>query len=310
MRKSLMLLPLLVACGGGDGDSPTGPGPSTTVGTFTASIDGTPWVSTVNQVAGGGSGSNQVPGVITMTGTRVVSATNYTTITLTLGYIAGTGNYPLGVNPGSTAGGIGAVFAPQGSSFGTWSTNLTGSAGTVTVTSLTSSRIVGTFQFTAPPQSFTTTTGTRVVTSGTFDMPLPAGFTPAPADNNGSKVSAIIAGTNWNAATIAALGTGNVFAFSASTDTLSMTITPGTTMTAGNTYPIGGSGGGTMTVVRTGTSRNWTSGTGSPVGSITILSLVGNRATGSFAATLQPGSGTTGTLTITIGAFSVRIDSP
>jgi hypothetical protein len=267
-------------------------------------------VSTTNQVTGGGSGSNQVPGVITMTGTQVVSTTNYTTLTMTLGYIAGPGTYPLGVNYISTAGGLGIVFAPQGSSFGTWSTNLSGSAGSVTVTSLTNSRIAGTFQFTAPPQNFSSTTGTRVVTNGAFDMPLPAGFTPAPANNNGSKISAVIGGTPWNAATVIPLGTGGVFGLVGTSDTLSVSIEPGTVVSAGNSYPIGGSGGGSMTVVRTGTSRNWSSGTGGAVGTITITSLVGNRASGTFTATLLPGSGTTGSLAITNGSFAVRIDSP
>jgi hypothetical protein len=214
------------------------------------------------------------------------------------------------VNYISTAGGTGTVTGPQGGTFSSWSTNLTGSGGTLTVTSLTSSRIVGTFQFTAPPQTFSTTTGTRVVTNGAFDMPLPAGFTPAPSNNNGSKVSAVIAGTAWNAATVVGLGAGGVFGIGGTTDTLSLSIQLSTVASAGNTYPIGGQGGGSMTVIRTGTSRFWSSGTGGPVGSITILTLAGNRATGSFTATLLPASGATGTLAITVGAFSVRIDSP
>jgi hypothetical protein len=310
MRRAFtLLLPFLVACGGGGG-SPTGPGQSTTAGTFTATIDGSAWVSTTNVVTGGGTGSNQVPGLISMTGTQVVSSTNYTTLTLTLGYIAGLGTYPLGVNHGSTAGGMGIVFAPQGGTFGTWSTNLSGSAGTLIVTSLTSSRIAGTFQFTAPPQNFSSTTGTRVVTNGAFDMPLPAGFTPAPANNNGSKMSAVIGGTVWNAATVIGLGTGGVFGLGGTSDTLSVSIQPATVVSTGNSYPNGGSGGATMIVIRTGTSKSWSSATGGSVGTITITSLVGNRAIGTFSATLLPGSGATGSLVITNGTFNVRIDSP
>jgi len=313
MRKTqtLLLLLLLTGCGGGGDDSPTGPGPgpSATVGTFTATLDGTAWVSTTNQVVGTSGGQNQVPGVITMTGTQVSSATNYTTITVTLGYIAGTGTYPLGVNHGTTAGGIGTVFAPQGGSFGTWSTNLTGAAGTVNVTSLTSTRIAGTFQFTAPPQTFTSTTGTRVVTNGAFDMPLPAGFVAATASNPGSKISATINGAAWNGATVVAVGSGGAFALGGTTDTLSVSIATGTVVSAGNSYPIGGPSGATMTVLRSGTSRNWASGNQS-TGTLSITSLTPTRVTGTFTATLAAGAGTTGALAFTNGTFSIRINSP
>jgi hypothetical protein len=312
MRKTLtILLPILTACGGGGDDSPTGPGPgpSATVGTFTATLDGTAWVSTTNQVAGTSGGQNQVPGVITMIGTQVASATNYTTITVTLGYIAGTGTYPLGVNHGTTAGGIGTVFAPQGGAFGTWSTNLTGSGGSVNVTSLTGARIAGTFQFTAPPQTFTSTTGTKVVTNGAFDMPLPAGFVPATASNPGSRMSASINGTTWNGATVLSVGNGGVFVLGGTTDTLSVSIATGTVVSAGNSYPVGGSNGATMTVIRSGTSRSWASGNQS-TGTLTITSLTPTRVTGTFTATLSPLAGTTGTLAFTNGAFSIQINSP
>ncbi len=310
MRKALtLLLCSLAACSSG---SSTGPGGNngnnngTRQGTFTAVIDGQSWVSTTNQTTGG-SGSNQVPGLVSISGTKLVSATNYTTLTLTLGYIAGPGTYPLGVNQGTTAGGIGLVFAPQGSSFGDWSTGLSGAAGTVTVTSLTSTRIVGTFQFTAPPQAFTSTTGTRVVTDGVFDMPLPASFAAAPAANKGSKVAAQIGGAAWNAATVVSLGANGVFGFTATTDSLSVSLTPGTVMSAGNSYPIGGAGGATMIVIKSGTSLSWTSAGGSAVGTISVGSYSGTRAAGTFSAILG-GSG--GALVMTNGTFDVRIDTP
>lgn len=309
MRTIAMLSAFVfVACSNG---STTGPGGFTGVGTFTATVDGSPWISTTNQVAGGGSGSNQVPGLITMTGTQVVSSTDYTIITLTLGYIAGVGTYPLGVNQGTTAGGSGSVYAQQGAtSLSTWATNFPGNAGTVTVTSLTSTRITGTFQFTAPPQAISTTTGTRIVTNGEFDMPLPAGFVAVPADNYGSRISALIGGTPWNGATVTALGTGGVFVFGAINDTLSISISPGTVMSAGSSYPIGGPGGATMTVTRAGTAKSWGAATGTSVGTLQITTLANGRASGMFSATLVPGPGTTGSLVIAQGAFDVRILSP
>ena len=143
MRKTLALLLCSIAACGGSSTPATGPTGGTTNGTFTATIDGQAWVSTTNQTASSSS-ANAVPGSITITGTKVVSATNYTTISLALGYLAGPGTYPLGVNQGTNAGGAGIVFAALGSAVSTWSTNLLGNAGTVTITSLTSSRIAGT----------------------------------------------------------------------------------------------------------------------------------------------------------------------
>jgi len=160
MRKTVLLLLCFVAACGGGSSSTTGPTGGTTNGTFTATIDGQAWVSTTNQTATSSS-ANAVPGSVTLTGTKVVSATNYTTITLALGYLTGPGTYPLGVNQGTTAGGTGIVFATVGSAISTWSTNLLGNAGTVTITSLTSSRIAGTLQFTAPPQSFSSQAASR-----------------------------------------------------------------------------------------------------------------------------------------------------
>lgn len=299
------LTALLVACGGGSSTGPVNTG----AGDFTASIDGAAWSSTQTQVSGGGSGANQVPGLITIIGTQVVSATSYTTLTLSLGYIAGPGTYPLGVNAGTTAGGSGLVYAPQGGTFGTWSTNFTGSAGSVTVTSLTATRIAGTFQFTAPPQSFSQTTGTRVVTNGAFDVALPAGFTPAPANDRGSRISALVGGVPWNGATVTALGTQTVFVYGGTTDSLSISIAPASVMAAGGTYLIGGFQPGgvqnaTMIVTRLPSGASWTSGTQSAVGSMTITSLGNGRAAGNFSATL---SGTGGTLVITQGTFDVKI---
>lgn len=309
MRNALvfLLIPALACSGGGGGST----GPVSTgsggQGTFTAVIDGANWASTTNQTTTS-TGASAVPGTIVITGTQLVSATNYTTLTINLGYLSGPGTYPLGVNPGTTAGGTGQVIGPQsGSAIGDWSTNLTGSAGSLTVTSLTSTRITGTFQFTAPPQSFTQTTGTRVVTNGAFDMPLPSGFSVAPADNDGSKVSATIGGKAWNGATVVSLGTAGVFGFTASTDSLSVSFTPATTMSAGSTYPIGGSGGASMIVTATGTSSSWSSAGASAVGSFSVTSDSGTRATGTFSATL---SGTGGTLVIAGGTFDVRVDSP
>ncbi|HEV8149220.1 MAG TPA: hypothetical protein VGP61_03455, partial [Gemmatimonadales bacterium] len=206
------------------------------------------------------------------------------------------------------AGGLATVSVQQGSTLGVWTTGLTGAAGTITIATLSSTRMTGTFQFSATPQAGTSATGTKVVTNGAFDMPLASGFTLAPASNPGSKVSANIGGTSWNGATVVALGGNGVISMVATTDTLSLSLVTGTVVSAGNSYPVG-PGGIQMTVIRTGAGRNWTSGTGT-VGTFTVTSLAGNRATGTFSATLLPGATTTGSLVITNGSFDVRVDAP
>ena len=308
MRKILAVLFVpLAACGGVD--SPNGPIDAGN-GTFTATVDGQAWVSTSNQISGGTSSTSSVPGYIVLTGTKIVSATNYTTITINLGYLAGTGTYPLGVNPVSTAGGTGIVFGVQGTGIATWSTNFTGNAGTVTITNLTATRIAGTFQFTAPPQSFTTTTGTRVVTNGAFDLPLPGNFVVAPATNKGSKISGTVGGAAWNAATVIALGANGVFTLGGTTDSLSLTLNSGKPVSAGSSYSIGGTGGASLLISKTGTSLAWSSAVGAAsVGTFTIASLSANRVAGSFAATLLGGAGTSGSLVVS-GTFDVRVDTP
>lgn len=311
MKRPIALLCLpaaLAACGGGG--STTGPGGTTGSAAVTATIDGTAFASTTVQVTGGGSGANQVPGVLTIVASQIAGASNYTTLTLSLGYIAGTGVYPLGVNAGTTAGGSGLVYVSQGATFGTWSTNFTGSAGSVTVTSLTATRITGTFQYTAPPQSFSQTTGTRVVTNGAFNVALPAGFSPAPANDRGSRISAVVGGAPWNGATVTALGTQTVFVYGGTTDSLSVSIAPATVLAAGGSYPIGGPGGATMIVTRLPSGAAWSGGTGPSVGTMTITSLGNGRAAGTFSATLVPTTGSGATLAITQGTFDVKILSP
>ena len=311
MRSALAIVLCTVAACGGGGGGTTGPGTTgNTQGTFSAVIDGQNWISTTNQTTGS-SGSNAVPGTVSIIGTQLLSVTSYTSLTLALGYIAGPGTYPLGVNQGTTAGGTGLVIAPQpGTSIGDWSTGFSGAAGSVTVTSLTSARIAGTFHFNAPPAAFTATTGTRIVTNGIFDMPLPSGFTTAPASDNGSKVSALVGGTAWNAATVVALGGSGTFGFTGTTDSLAVTFAPSVAMSAGHSYQIGGSGGATMIAVRTGTSDSWSSGAAGAAGTLTVTSFNGLRAAGTFSASLLPGGSASGALVMTNGSFDVRVDVP
>lgn len=298
MQKPLgALLALALACGGSN-TGPSGNG----IGTFTATIDGAAWASDAPTLQV--SSSATIPGTLVISGTKVISATNYTSLALFLGYIAGPGTYPLGVNQGTTAGGGGSVTSQASGVLGIWSSGFSGAAGTVTITSLTSTRMTGTFQFTALPQSGSQASGNRVVTNGSFDVPLGAGFTLPPANNLGSKISATIAGSPWNGATVVALGTGGAFAGGGTSDSYHVSLTTSTVVAAGNSYPIGNSGVSVSVILG---NASW-GGTGS-TGTVTISSLGNGRVAGLFAGTL-PRLGGGAPLVIANGSFDMRVNTP
>ena len=103
---------------------------------FTAVIDGQAWTATST------SRKAQVGpfGAITIQGLA-----NGTTLLLILYNIDSVGTYPLGMG-GTAVGGLGQVSDLTGRG---WSTPLSGAAGSVTITTLSSGRIAGTFTYDA-----------------------------------------------------------------------------------------------------------------------------------------------------------------
>jgi len=305
MARSIRLLMLSAALGtlaacGGSGTGPSGNG----IGTFTAVIDGVAWSSDniSLQVSSGGT----VPGTQVITGSKLTGGQNYIALILTLGYISAPGTYPLGVNQGVVAGGSAILSSQTGSVLGIWNTGFSGSAGTVTITSLTSTRMAGTFQFTAPPQLGSQASGNRVVTNGTFDVPLGAGFVLPTAGNLGNRFGATIGGTAWNAATVAGVGQGGAFSLGGHGTTYNISLTTQVTVSAGNSYAIGGQNGFSATA--TNGSSSW-GGLGN-TGTVFISSLANGRAVGTFSGILAAGAGTSGALVITNGSFDVKILAP
>jgi hypothetical protein len=145
----ILALALGAACGSDDG---TGPGSSDE---FSAQIDGASFVavegfSTFAQLSGG---------LFILRGTNADGDQ--------LGFTwpdGGTGTYTIGVTPGTMNADYsdGGTFWAAEASFG--------GSGTVTVTSRTSSRVAGTFNFVLVPDAFTGQTGTRTVTQGKFNL--------------------------------------------------------------------------------------------------------------------------------------------
>ncbi len=147
----------VVACG----SSSTGPGNGGPGGTMTASVTGASFNPPSTTVAA--SYANQV---LTVQGSTTTSP--ITAITINVLNVTGKDTYQL--NPNFT-GTFGQVAITNGSAVQVWTTALSPGTGFITLTTLTSTRVAGSFTFTAQSASGGAT-GQKSVTSGTFDIPL------------------------------------------------------------------------------------------------------------------------------------------
>ena len=271
---------------------------------FTAKIDGANWASN--------SGAERIgvtlsqPGLYSITGIQLGGSG--LTIIMTLTNIPGPGTYPLGVGF-SVAGGNVLISSAAGPG---WRTAQTGADGTITITTLTSSRIEGTFNFTAVP--FTGgATGNKTVTDGSFTLEVKPTGTVAPLpDNAGHKVSATFNGVAFNAAEVAAgylSSNSGTLSIAATTPTRSLSIQFTSVPLATGTYNVSTAIPirtlGVTTLVGTQVQSSYTSSATGSTGSITITSFTATRIKGTFTAVLQPIGAQTGTMTITNGTFDI-----
>jgi hypothetical protein len=163
MLKRVALVATLAAlgCGGGDDDdngNPTGPGAGgATNGTFTVVVNGTTWAANGQVTV-----SRQSNNFIGIAGSGFAGNTAYS-IVVGIGNATGPGTHNLNV----FAGGDGSSVIVGSTTTG-YATSLQGGSGTLTITSLTSNRIVGTFSGTAVPSSGGG--ANLVMTSGQFDI--------------------------------------------------------------------------------------------------------------------------------------------
>ena len=294
----------VAACGGDSGGGSTDPG-STGEFKFSAKIDGASWVSTggVERVGV----PITLPGLYVLTGTNLSGGTSYT-IAISLYNIGGPGTYPLGVGVSVPGGNV--VLS---SLAGGWRTAQTGADGTITITTLTASRIEGTFTFTAVP--FTGgATGNKTVTDGAFVLEVkPTGTVGPLPDNAGNKVTATLNGAAFNAADVSSsfIPSSGLFTVVGNNSTRSMAFTLAGVPTAGvGTYALS-NGSPTRTLgvtVLNGTQvvGMYNSSAGGSSGSVTITSVTATRIKGTFTATLgAAGSGATGTMAVANGTFDV-----
>ena len=288
-----------VACGG-DGDS-TGPGGGGNGQfRFTAKIDGANWASTAGVEAVGVPVS--LPGVFALTGTQLGAGGQ--TLVITLYNVPGPGTYPLGVGP-SVPGGNALISTTAGG----WKTAQSGADGTITITTLTATRMEGTFSFTAV--AFTGgATGTKTVTDGSFVLEVnPTGTIGPLPDNAGHKVAATLNGASFNAADVSAIYTpSGSLSIAAGTNNRSVSITmtsvtgPGT-FALSNTIPLRSMGVSVLNGTQVVSWHN--SSVAGSSGSVTITSLTSTRIKGTFTGVLAAGPGSTGTMTVTNGTFDV-----
>jgi len=312
MRSARGMAPLLglllaTACGGSDG--PTDPNPATPPppggnATYTASVDGQAWASaaSLTSVTAALSGTYIISG-------SVLAGASTRAITLNLMNIPGPGTYPLGTGAGVSGGS--AIYAEN---VGGWITPLSGEAGTLTITTLTATRIAGTFSFTAVA-SAGSATGTRSVTNGAFDLAITSGTTTPVPEKSRMVLKATIGGQSYNASTIVSTGSpGTIFVFGGNNTRHSINIAMSNIPGPGS-YALGG---GVLSSVQVGAPPGepvtgplccWNGNFAGSTGSVTVTSITATRMTGTFDFILQPGGSgaATAPLTVANGTFDVGL---
>lgn len=162
LLPAAIVVPLLAGCGS-DGDSGTEPDGQAS-SSMSAVIDGDPFsASTVGQ-------AQADQGTLSFVGTTATDVSPVTQVSIHVEGVTGTGTYSLGDADFPTN--LALVTVTAGATPSQWSTRVLPGSGSVTVTTLTTTRVVGTFQFTAGPDAGTAATGSVSVTAGAFDLRL------------------------------------------------------------------------------------------------------------------------------------------
>jgi hypothetical protein len=153
-----------LGCGGGDDNgNPTGPQAcGATNGTMTAQINGASWCA-----AGTITVSRQQNNYIGVAGTGFSGNTAYAFV-ISIGNATGPGTHSFTIAAGSDGSSLIIGSSTTGGSAAGWGTSFGGGSGSVTITTLTATRIAGTFTATAVPSSGSASN--LVITSGQFDV--------------------------------------------------------------------------------------------------------------------------------------------
>ncbi|MFN0100046.1 MAG: hypothetical protein ACKVS7_15350 [Gemmatimonadaceae bacterium] len=293
-------LALLLAAGCG-GDGPSGPGGDPSATGFSARVDGATYTPSLSAVA-----SHFLAGAYSITAVRS-SGANTSAMTISLINIPGPGTYPLGTGAGVAGGTATYVQNTAG-----WGTPLSGEAGTITITTLTDTRMVGTFSFTAEGVTGGAT-GTKAISNGTFDIAVntSGSFGPVPLRNQ-NVVRATIGGQSYNASTIVTGSASGAIIFSTNSTkrsfAVSLTNLPGPgTYAVGSAYVSSVYVGAPVGAPPAGPLCCWANYITGSTGTVTVTSLTAGQISGTFSFSLQPtGTGAaTAPLAITNGTFQI-----
>lgn len=299
LRRRAIALVLLggLACGGGSPD-PTGPDPETPGPgdqQFRANLAGTAFAA-VTFSAEGTSGGD---GNLTLRGHE--AGAGAMTVGLDLYAIPGPGTYPIGVVAGTT--GADANF--YSADIPAHQSPTTGSAGTVTLTTLTSTRVAGTFAFSAVNRD---TDDTVAVTGGVFDLRLTKPWAPVAPTGSSRMMSARINGEPRRMYHVAGVCNDFFCMVSGSTAgylvnfTLPPAVGPGTFAVTPGEVSIQPEDGSPIL---------WGHAAGDG-GTITVTSHTNGILKGTFSFNLGPSllDPSAGSLSVTDGVFEVRTSTP
>jgi hypothetical protein len=244
---------------------------------MTAKVNGVALAATRANAAISGAGNFIVANIAEASGTQV---------TLRLSSIGKPGTYPLGVGA-PVPGGLGDVTIAGA----TFTTPVTGSAGTVTVTAVSTTRIAGTFSFTATRGIFGGSDA-AAVTDGSFDAPVSGTGTLevpviVPSTVTGTILGAEFVATGVSVAEPPASGVLNLTLRRGGSDVLTVTV-PG--ISGAGSYPLNALSSRSLRYDApvNGFPTTWGGTNASSAGSVTITSLTATRVAGTIAATLTP----------------------
>jgi hypothetical protein len=265
--------------GGTTGGGGTSGGGTATTGTFTATIDGGSFTGALGLTAVHANNQLSISG----------SDSQYT-LQVIAGGVQGPGTYPISGSSPTTV-----VLALNGTAQ-VWLAGPTIGSGSITVTSLTSTTVAGTFSVTVGPSAGGPASGSKVIANGVFNVPLststavPPSVPAGPATPTGTPAGLVasIDGVLWRPAGPGqATRTAQGFVTIAGVDLQARGLSIAIFASAPGTYSLNNPN--SHNALYSAASQQWFTSRPGGGGSVTIASISTTRVSGSFVMTLGPG---------------------